>query len=386
MSRSSACPQCDAPIDEGTRYCAACGVDVAFASLLAERQMLAESPAGDGQSAAAETIVPRLGDILIENGLITSQQLEAALRRQTELAAQGETRALGQTLVEMGVLSRAALDQVLTQQIRRLQTELLNSNRQLEQRIRERTAELQRALDRLKDLNQLKVNFVSNISHELRTPLAQMKGYLAMLDDGLLGSLSAEQADAVSVSVRASERLETLISDLIEFSVSAKGELTLNLQAISVQELGQTLKERAQAKAAKAGVELAVTVEPDLPPVWADRDKLGWVLFQLVDNAIKFTPSGGRVHLAAARRENRVLLAVHDTGIGIPENRIGELFEPFHQLDGSSSRRYGGTGLGLALVKRLVESHGSAIQLKSQEGTGSTFFFDLPALAVSAGR
>lgn len=386
MPKTIACPQCRQPVEESARQCPACGVDVAFASLLAERQVLTQLPDAGNPPLAAERLVPRLGDFLLSSGLITAEQLDAALKRQAELARQGQTRALGQTLVEMGALSRQALDQALTLQIQRLQSELLNSNRQLEQRVRERTAQLQRALDRLKDLNELKNNFVSNVSHELRTPLAQIKGYVALLQDGTLGELNPEQADAVGVTAHATERLERLINDLIEFSVSARGELSLNFQPVSLQQICETLRPSAASKAGKGRLSIEFDVPQDLPPVWADREKLSWVLFQLLDNAIKFTPEGGSVNLAVRHLDEQVHVGVRDTGIGIPEDRLPELFEPFHQLDGSATRRYGGTGLGLALVKRIMDSHKVKIHARSQEGHGSTFYFALSTVPPPAAQ
>jgi signal transduction histidine kinase len=115
-----------------------------------------------------------------------------------------------------------------------------------------------------------------------------------------------------------------------------------------------------------------------LPPAQADQEKILWVLSQLVENAIKFTPTGGQVSVKAASYGDLILFGIDDTGIGIPEDRIGEIFEPFHQLDSSDNRRYGGTGLGLALVQRIVEAHGSIIKVRSEEGKGSSFEFYLP--------
>ncbi|MEK7784509.1 MAG: ATP-binding protein [Chloroflexota bacterium] len=114
-----------------------------------------------------------------------------------------------------------------------------------------------------------------------------------------------------------------------------------------------------------------------------DEEKLAWVLLQLVDNAVKFTPAGGRVTLSLTPNPERarVLIAVKDTGIGIPFDRMPELFQPFHQLDGSSTRRYGGTGLGLALVRQILEAHGEQVKVESLIGHGSTFSFELPIIA-----
>jgi len=131
-------------------------------------------------------------------------------------------------------------------------------------------------------------------------------------------------------------------------------------------------------KAQERGVSLNAMIDEDLPPVQADAQKIAWVLNQLVDNGVKFTPSNGRVVVNVQREgENLVIVSVTDTGIGIPSKHLDEIFEPFHQLDGSTTRRYGGTGLGLSLVRQIVEAHGSMLEVQSIEGRGSTFKFPL---------
>jgi signal transduction histidine kinase len=120
-----------------------------------------------------------------------------------------------------------------------------------------------------------------------------------------------------------------------------------------------------------------VSFDADLPEIEVDKEKMSWVLYQLVDNGIKFTPNGGQVTVSGHREDGSLLVAVEDTGIGIPPGRLDEIFEPFHQLDGSPTRRYGGTGLGLSLVKLILQAHGSTMHVRSEEGKGSTFSFTL---------
>jgi signal transduction histidine kinase len=131
-------------------------------------------------------------------------------------------------------------------------------------------------------------------------------------------------------------------------------------------------------------VSLTHTLTPDLPPVVADEEKLYWILLQLTDNAIKFTPEGGQVVVGAEADAERVRISVRDSGIGIPADRLDDIFEPFRQLDGSSTRRYGGTGLGLALVRRIVEAHGSHVEVETAERQGSTFAFALTRFVPEA--
>jgi signal transduction histidine kinase len=131
--------------------------------------------------------------------------------------------------------------------------------------------------------------------------------------------------------------------------------------------------ERSRTKATRQRVSIESDIPPDLPLLHADEEKLNWLLLQLVDNGIKFTPAGGRVVIAAEAGEHRVTVRVIDTGIGIPQSRMEDIFEPFRQLDGSSTRRAGGTGLGLALVRRIIDAHGAKVRVDSQVGHGSTF-------------
>ncbi len=358
--------------------CPSCGVDLALLALLAERAYLDGLPGAAPITAPPEALVPRIGEYLIERNLLKSEQLELALERQRELREQGESHLLGEILVEMELVDREVLDTVINRQIIALHTALQEANRNLEQRVAERTKELEQALESLTELNKLKANLISNVSHELRTPLAHIKGYTDLLASAQLGTLEAEQLSALEVVQRATQRLETLIEDLINFSTSSREGINLRLQAFDVVELLNVVHQQSLDKASKGSIELEVDAEESLPMVRGDVERLKWVLNQLVDNAIKFTPEGGRVILKATRDEDQIILSVEDTGIGIPSDRIDEIFVPFHQLDGSIQRRYGGTGIGLALVNLILDAHDTKVTVASEEGRGSIFSFTLP--------
>ncbi|MEX0787261.1 MAG: ATP-binding protein [Anaerolineales bacterium] len=353
-------------------------MDLALLALLAERAFLEGVPQSAPLPATPESIVPRIGEYLLEQGLLQPAQLERALQEQRKLGEKGTRRLLGQTLLEMGLVDRETLDRAVTRQIIGLHAALQDANRALEGRVAERTAELRRALERLTELNQIKANLISNVSHELRTPLAHIKGYVELMADSQLGPLSDDQTRALGVVHRAVDRLGRLIEDLIEFSTASREGLALHLQRVTVQEMASQALERTHEKAEKAGVQLATELGDGLPPLTADPIRLTWVLHQLLDNAIKFTPGGGRVTLRARWAPPDVLISVADSGIGIAPARLEEIFEPFHQLDGSPTRRYGGTGLGLSLVKLILSAHGTQLTVESEEGKGSTFSFSLP--------
>ena len=252
------------------------------------------------------------------------------------------------------------------------------ANRNLEARVQERTEELEKALARLSELTQMKANFISNVSHELRTPLTHVKGYLELMVSGSLGALSNEQQHALEVSQKSAARLEEMIDDLIMFSLTSKGEFSIKQEAVDISRLANLAVKSAMEKASDRDVTVHAVVDDGVPVVRADSQKIAWVLSQLLDNGIKFTPAGGRVVLSIKpESSNLVMISITDTGIGIPASRIEEIFEPFHQLDEKATRKYGGAGLGLSLVRQIVEAHGSLLDVQSVEGHGTTFRFPL---------
>jgi signal transduction histidine kinase len=329
-----------------------------------------------------EMLVPRLGEYLVQKGLITEEQLQNALKYQQEETAKGNTVLIGQALIDLRFLERSDLDQAVTEQILHLRSALQAANRTLERRVQERTEELQKALERVSELSQLKANFISNISHELRTPLTHIKGYVELLITESLGSITEEQRHALTVSQQSANRLTSLVEDLIMISLASRGELSVKQENVDIRRLANLTVKSYAERALDRDIQLLAMVDDNVPLVQADSQKTAWVLGHLVDNAIKFTPSGGSVVVSIkCEGENLVIISVTDTGIGIPSHRIEDVFEPFHQLDGSTTRKYGGTGLGLSLVRQIVEAHGSMLEVQSTEGRGSSFKFPLLAVA-----
>jgi signal transduction histidine kinase len=373
------CPSCGRPVLTGHRFCEHCESDLVVATLLAELQALLPIHIPEGTPIAPELLVPRIGDYLIEREILRPSQLQAALEYQRSRYLEQQPLLLGQALLELGMITREALDETVTAQILELHNKINEANLSLKQRIEERTVELRQALEQLTELNQLKANFIANISHELRTPLTQIKGYLDIVSDEALGTLNTRQKEAISVVKKAEERLERLIDDLIQFSLVSRGDLSLNMHQVDPIGLIRSSVERSRTKAAQLNIDLKVENPQTLPSFYADEDKLGWVLNQLLDNALKFTAAGGTVCIGCYQVDDGMVgFSVKDTGIGIPGSRINEIFEPFHQLDGSTTRKYTGTGLGLAMVRKIIEAHGSQINVQSEVGHGSTFDFQFP--------
>lgn len=378
MTERYTCPNCSHTIQPSDWLCGNCGANLAIAAALAENTVAKQMAAVQKIPMAPEILVPRLGDYLLEKGVISSDQLDEALAFQKSKSERGVYQLLGQILISKGYLNQSQLDLAITEQIVMLQSALEKSNQQLEQRVAERTIELQNALERLTDLNQLKTNFISAISHELRTPLAHMIGYIELLQEKDLGPLTKDQAHAMGILQRSYDRLSHLIDDLLEFSMASEGQMSLEPAPVDTASLIDSAVKQTQKQADGSKIKL-ITMNPDPNlQIIADGKKIAWVLEELVENGIKFNKPGGTVQLEANSGEGIVVFSITDDGIGFDEGRIDEVFEPFHQLDGSSTRRYGGTGIGLALAKQIIEAHGTTLKVNSKPGRGTRFEFSLP--------
>jgi len=364
------CPVCYVAVTVNDTRCPNCQVNLAIAR---EAQTL--------QSASAplldELKLPRLGEFLVQSGDITAEQLRAALAHQDRIRLTGPAPHLGVVLLEMGYVTRDQLDRASFEQLRQLQEILQRANADLEQRVSQRTAELQRALNQVNQLSQLKSSFVMNVTHELRTPLARVLGYADLLD-GQLGELNSDQLSAVQAIHKAAQELRALVDNLLDFSSIEKGQISIHPEAVELIPIATNLLEQPIVLEARQRLTITGEWPASVPPVWADMDKTRWVMAQLLENAIKFTPQGGSVALKLTPNKQSVSIAVQDTGIGISEQHLAEIFQPFHQVDGSVTRRYGGAGLGLTLVKHILTAHNTAITVVSEPNRGSTFAFDLP--------
>ena len=383
MVETISCPKCGQSIDPSSGKCAHCGVNLALAAVLAEQKVRVSTGLLPDIQLSPEVLVPRLGDSLTEQGLLTPDELFQALSYQKKMADRGQPKLIGQALLELNIISREVLDQAITEQILQLQSALRAANTELENRVRERTVELEHALTRLAELNQLKSNFISNVSHELRTPLTHLRGYIELLGEEVLGPLNTQQLDAIRVMEKADNRLGSLIEDLIQFSAYSQGSLDMRLIDTNLADIFYEVSSKASQKCEEKQIIYQERISQNLPLVSADPQKLPWALLHLIDNAVKFTESGGRVQLGASLEHGFVKIYILDTGIGISKEHIREIFEPFHQVDGSSTRRYGGTGLGLAMSQQIITGHGSKIVVHSKVGEGSYFEFSLPIAEIN---
>jgi signal transduction histidine kinase/DNA-binding response OmpR family regulator/CHASE3 domain sensor protein len=255
--------------------------------------------------------------------------------------------------------------------------------------------------EQLEHADRLRTEFVANMSHELRTPLNAVIGFSDILHDGLAGELSAEQREYVADIRGGGKHLLALINDILDMSKIDAGRMELEPSVVALSELAANGLSMVREIAATRGIFIDNTVAPQGPPAWLDLRKAKQILYNLLSNAVKFTPDGGliRVSIAKADRSRIVVdagegtralppadmapaawleISVADSGIGIAPDGLRELFRPFMQIDSSLSRQFDGTGLGLTMVKRLVEMHGGGLAVASTPGRGSTFTVWLP--------
>jgi two-component system, OmpR family, phosphate regulon sensor histidine kinase PhoR len=230
----------------------------------------------------------------------------------------------------------------------------------------------------LKRLENVRREFVANVSHELRTPLTAIRGYAETLRDGGLKD-PEKAAEFVRVIHRHAERLQALIADLLDLSRVEQGKARLNLGPVPIRDVAAQAEAVILPLARRKNQRVLLDLPESLPAPWADRDRLAQVLINLMDNAVKFTPDGGKIVLSGAAREGYVDLRVTDTGIGIPPAEIDRVFERFYRVDRSRDRREGGTGLGLAIAKHLTLAMGGTLEVESTPGEGTSFRLTLPA-------
>jgi signal transduction histidine kinase len=342
--------------------------------------------ADEKQQLRPEMLVPRLGEVLLARGHISDADLKRALAYQHERSTKGHGVLLGEALLKLKLIDRPTLDQAITEQVLQLRSALESANTELERRIRERTLELQKAVERLSELGELKANFIANISRELRTPLTQLKGFLELMVSDTLGPLTDEQRHAMQVSQRAAHRLEESIEDLLMFSSASRGEMNLHLEPLDLRDLAERAIANVAPLARERGVRVRLTASKEMALVQGDGEKILWALNQLLENAVKFTDTGGGATVSFAEQSpNLMIVSVADTGAGIAAERLQEIFEPLHALDGSIRGPTEGLGLGLALVRHIVEAHGSVLHLDSVEGRGTTASFPLLTVPKTEG-
>ena len=229
-----------------------------------------------------------------------------------------------------------------------------------------------------KKIERMKDQFVSIVSHELRTPLTSIRASLGLVASGFGGVLPEKGQRMLEIAVTNTDRLVRLINDILDTERLASGKTPMEKKQCSTAQLVTQAADVMKPMAEKAGI--SFSVESQDAALWADPDRIVQALTNLISNAIKFSPKGGRICVTAERKENQILFRVQDEGRGIPPDKLGMLFERFQQVDSSDARERGGSGLGLSISRSIIEQHNGRIWVESTVGKGSTFFFTIPLL------
>ncbi len=238
---------------------------------------------------------------------------------------------------------------------------------------------LVRDITNIRKLEKIRQDFIVNISHELRTPIASCKAIAETLQNGALSDKKVARDFLRRMHIEI-DKLGQMVNELGELSRIESGELKLKLTPVNANNIIIKVAERLKTQADRAQITISLDMPPELPEVVADADKIEQVLINLVHNAIKFTPQNGNIVISSAVQDDRIIVSVSDTGIGIPEDDLPHIFERFYKVD--KARSGGGTGLGLSIAKHIIQAHSGEIHVRSKEGNGSLFVFSLP-LALS---
>ncbi len=262
--------------------------------------------------------------------------------------------------------------------LQQLTKELQASNILLEKKVSEQTSELRQAVINLKALDEMKTKFLANMSHELRTPLNSIIGFAEMLHDEIFGELNPTQKDYTNIILNSARDLLQIISDILDIARVEQGELSLDKGFFSVDELVSSIITIIKPQIKSKDQKLTVRIEPDLPHLYGDQVRIKQVLYNLLSNAHKFTPPGGKISVTADLINSQIKISVSDNGIGIEKKHLDHIFDEFYQSETLYESKYEGVGLGLPLSKKLVELHDGKIELESKVGKGTTVSFTLP--------
>jgi signal transduction histidine kinase len=358
----------------------------------------------DGRSLGRLVLGPFLPPDVSE---VSAELLEvepAADADELKRCLQQVTRARPETAAQISRHLRKTLDLILFSGHKSLLTSNMHlaSMRESFRDLQDQNAKLQDAYDRLKELDRLKNNFLATVSHELRTPLTSIIGYSEMLMEGIGGEITTEQREFISTIHEKGGQLLDLIQSLLDLSKLESGTLTVAKEELNVADLVRDVTATLTPAALKKGVILRGQCDDVMPKLWGDPTRLRQVLLNLTENAIKFTSEGGKVTLEVsmaemspvsqgaeddalfAMKESAAEFRVIDSGIGVPDAEKGKIFDAFYQVDGGSTRSAGGAGLGLSIVRRLIEAHRGTIEVRDNEPQGSIFVVRLPYQSTSS--
>ena len=252
------------------------------------------------------------------------------------------------------------------------------AHQELENRVEQRTKELSHALEEVNRISQRKNDFVSNVSHELRTPLTSIKGYASILLSNKLGVIPEEAHKRLEKINKHSDELVQFVNELLDIARIESGRMTLKTAPFNLKSMIDEVGDMLSVQMAQKQIVFSAEIPDNLPEVMADYSQIKRVFINLVNNAFKYTPSGGKITIRVHTTDTGIQVDVADTGCGIPEDAIDKLFTEFYRVDIAINQEVKGTGLGLAMVKHIVEAHKGKVLVKSKVGFGTTFSFTLP--------
>lgn len=282
-----------------------------------------------------------------------------------EAPAEGEFATLAEALSHM------------TNDLKEMRRRLVEANESLEQKVAERTAELERALEELKVLDKMKDEFLSSVSHEFRTPLTSIRASAEILLE-FAEEPPETRREFVEMILQETERLTRLVTDILDFIKIESGDLEWTIERVDVLELAESALRQLRPCLDEHTLRATIVRRDDVPPVHADRERIYQVLTNLLSNAIKFSHEGGSIEVTAEREGEFVKVAVRDEGVGIEPKDQQAIFDRFRQIGDTLTEKPSGTGLGLPICKNIVQRHGGQIWVESRLGKGATFYFTLP--------
>lgn len=331
-----------------------------------ELELIAQSVAEQGSLSHYET------ERLTKDGRRVLVDLTRTLLRDSQ------GRAIGSSAILRDITARKRAEEEIRQLNRELEARVAQRTRELEeayQKLRIKNFELQQVNEELKELDRLKSEFVSMVSHELRTPLTNINGCIELMlsDDEMDGETRRQMLQVIGDQ---STRLTRLVKGILNVSRIESQRLYLHPEPLDLKSVIQRVVRNLEPTTSKH--QFIFPQLNHLPTVWADSDRLEEILTNLLDNAIKYSPGGGEIVINAQRQGDMVVISVADSGLGIPADELGKIFEKFHRVDRGDARETYGHGLGLYIAKKLVEAHGGQIWVESTLGRGSKFSFTLP--------
>jgi signal transduction histidine kinase len=260
----------------------------------------------------------------------------------------------------------------------RLFEQVYSSHQELEAKIKERTKELADALEELRRISKMKSDFISAVSHELRTPLTSIKGYASILIDGKAGNIPDFVKERLEKINKHSDNLVKLINDLLDISRIESGKIELKFEAENIKDIVENVFELLSLQIKEKQIQLTLDIPATLSKVYIDHSQIERVFINLIGNALKFTPEKGKIAVRAKDANEKIQIDIQDTGIGIPADAKEKIFAEFYRVDNLINQSVKGSGLGLTLVKYIIEAHKGKIWVESQLNKGSCFSFTLP--------